>query len=280
MSSVTRSDDVGVAPSSALSRPVPANAGISVLRRRRLGHRLLRHQWDRKASSWDSDASPLLGRVVSAVLAAADARPGMTAVDLGCGTGSLALELARMGVQVIAVDISPVMIARLREKAARAGLDCISCVVGAVQGFDLPEASVDLVVSNYALHHLRNNEKEVLVRSVARWLRPGGRFVVGDMMFGRGRTARDWGIIGSKAALLARRGPGGLWRVAKNLVRFGLRIGEHPAELPTWERYLREAGFVDVSARALIAEAGVAVATKPKPTDPGRRQGLPARPGR
>lgn len=236
-----------------------------MLRQRGFGHRLLRHQWDKKASSWDNDASPLLGRVVSAVLEAAEARPGMTAVDLGSGTGSLALELARVGVQVIAVDISPVMMGRLREKAALAGLDGISCVVGPVEGFDLPEASADLVVSNYALHHLRNSEKEALVRSAARWLRPGGRFVVGDMMFGRGRTARDWGIIGSKAALLARRGPGGCWRVAKNLVRFGLRIGEHPAGLPTWERYLRQAGFVDVSARPLIAEAGVAVATKPTP---------------
>ena len=135
---------------------VEASLGEESISKRRgaLGQRLLRRHWDRKATSWDRAASPSLEGVVSAVLEAARPRPGTTAVDLGCGTGSLSLALARQGLNVIAVDISPAMLECLQEKASRAGLAGITCVVAAVEHFDLPPAKVDLVVSNYAFHFL------------------------------------------------------------------------------------------------------------------------------
>ena len=181
-------------------------------RRGALGHRLLRRHWDGKATSWDRGASPSLEGVVSAVLEAAHPRPGTTAVGLGCGTGSLSVALAGQGLGVIAVDISSAMLECLQEKASRSGLAGIRCVVAALEHSDLPRANVDLVVSNYAFHFLRNRDEEKLLQTAAIWLRPGGRLVVGDMMFGRGGTARDWEIMSSKAARLARdvgRGAGG-----------------------------------------------------------------------
>jgi ubiquinone/menaquinone biosynthesis C-methylase UbiE len=223
---------------------------------------LLQRTWDRRAGTWDHGGSPGLERVVQAVLSASGARPGAKAVDLGCGTGSLALELARRGVEVTAVDISPAMVGQLREKAALAGLLGVSGVVCAIERFDVPPESVDLVVSNYALHHLSDADKALLVRRVLGWLKPGGRLVVGDMMFGRGKSARDWEIIASKVAVLARRGPQGWWRVVKNLVRFGLRLQERPVDMHTWESYLLRAGFSDVTVRPVVAEAGVASGTK------------------
>ena len=184
--------------------------GEEVIPKRRgaLGHRLLRRHWDRKATFWDQEASPSLERVVSAVLEAAHPRPGTTAVDLGCGTGRLSIALARQGLNVIAVDISPAMLVCLQEKASRAGVAGITCVAAPVEHFDIAPVKVDLVVSSYAFHFLRNRDKEKLLQTAACWLRPGGRLVVGDMMFGRGGTARDWEIMSSKAARLARRGPG------------------------------------------------------------------------
>ncbi len=83
------------------------------------------------------------------------------------------------------------------------------------------------------------------------------------MMFGRGGSARDWEIMSSKAARLARRGPGGWWRIGKNLVRFSLRFGAHPRGIHEWERCLNEAGLADVSVRSVVVEAGVAAGTKP-----------------
>ena len=225
-------------------------------------YNFLQRTWDRRAGSWDHGASPGLERVVNAVLEATGARPGTKAVDLGCGTGSLALPLARQGVEVTAVDISKAMVGQLREKAALAGLQGVNCVVCPVEHFDLDPESVDFVVSNYALHHLRDPDKELLVRRALGWLRPGGRLVIGDMMFGRGKSARDWEIVGSKVAVLAKRGPGGWWRLAKNLVRFGLRLQERPVDMQTWEAYFRRAGFSEVSVVPVVAEAGVASGTK------------------
>jgi SAM-dependent methyltransferase len=118
-------------------------------------------------------------------------------------------------------------------------------------------------VSNYALHHLRDADKRDLVAAVAEWLRPGGKFVVGDMMFGRGGTARDRTVIASKVLALARRGPAGWWRVAKNLVRFGLRLQERPVTMDRWQRYFEAAGLTAVRAFPVVAEAAVVVGTKP-----------------
>ncbi len=264
----TRSD----VPASAGSSEAPASSGeplsseALVLRQGGFRHRRLRHSWDLKARTWDHGASPDLEAVVQAVLdkaQGAQGAQGLTAVDVGCGTGSLTLPLAAMGAQVIAVDVSSVMIAQLREKAAGGGLRNVTCVLGPVEDFDLPPESVDLVVSNYALHHLRDGDKEKLVRSASRWLRPGGRFVAGDIMLGRGRTRRDREIIVSKASVFLRRGLPGWWRLAKNLVRFGLHVGERPVDMMTWQSYLRRAGFCDVSAEPVVSEAGVVAGTKP-----------------
>lgn len=240
-----------------MTSPAPLGTHLGNLR-----HNRLQRNWDRRAPTWDHGGATGLERVVKAVLDTANGRPGAKAVDLGCGTGSLALALAHQGVEVTAVDISPEMVAQLREKAALEGLSGVSCLVCPIEQFDLPQGSVDLVVSNYALHHLRDQDKEELVRRALGWLRPGGRLVVGDMMFGRGKSPRDWAIIATKVRVLARRGPAGWWRVAKNIVRFGLRVQERPVDMQAWESYFRRAGFSDVVVRPVVAEACVVSGTK------------------
>lgn len=174
------------------------------------------------------------------------------------------MELARRGAVVTAVDLSRAMVERLERKAADAGLTAVNGIVAPVEHLELAPTSVDLVVSNYALHHLRDRDKESVVRNAAVWLRPGGRLVVGDMMFGRGSTSRDRAIIRSKARTLAARGPAGWWRLTKNVVRFGLRIQERPVAMEGWTRYLEEAGFTDVIAVPVVAEAAVVTGTKPQ----------------
>lgn len=218
--------------------------------------------WDRRAHSWDH-AAVGLGVVVETVMSKAAVERGMVVVDLGAGTGSLSLPLAALGATVTAVDISPKMIALLEAKAKEDGLDGITAVVEKVEVLDLPESSVDVVVSNYALHHLRDTDKEQVVVNAARWLRPGGRLVVGDMMFGRGSTARDREVLRSKARVMLRRGPAGWWRLVKNLARFGLRVQERPVPIDRWISYFEKAGFSAVSSTALVDEAAVVVGTKP-----------------
>jgi 2-polyprenyl-3-methyl-5-hydroxy-6-metoxy-1,4-benzoquinol methylase len=225
--------------------------------------RLQRRVWNRRAASWDHEGAPGLERVVEAVVREIGPRPGMAAVDLGCGTGQVALVLARAGATVTAVDVSPEMIERLQGKVERDGIDGVVGVVAPIEQFRMPSGHADVVVSNYALHHLRDGDKRRLVLAVTDWLRPGGKFVVGDMMFGRGLSARDRSVIGAKIVTLARRGPAGWWRVAKNVARFGLRLQERPVTIERWRQYFEEAGLTQVTGYPVVAEAAVVVGTKP-----------------
>jgi ubiquinone/menaquinone biosynthesis C-methylase UbiE len=225
--------------------------------------RLQRFVWDRRAQSWDHGGVLGLEKIINAVLDAAEVGEGAAAVDLGCGTGQLSLPLAQRGARVTAVDISANMIDLLNQKARAAGVPNVTGMVSTVEQLDLPAGSVDLVVSNYALHHLHDRDKERAVAAAYRWLKPGGRLVIGDMMFGRGGTARDRAIIGSKVTTMVKRGPGGWWRLAKNVGRFTLRFQERPVSIETWKSYYARAGFRDIVAVPVVAEAAVVAGTKP-----------------
>jgi ubiquinone/menaquinone biosynthesis C-methylase UbiE len=203
-------------------------------------------------------------RVRDRLLALAGPRPDDACVDLGAGTGFAALELAPLVDSVLAVDISPAMAESLAARAAQAGLRNVRTEVADLRTFGLPPASVDLVVSSYALHHLRDADKRALAAEAARWLRPGGRIVVADMMFGRGTTRRDREILRAKTTAFTVRGPAGWWRIAKNLTRYGLGVGhEHPAAPQFWQLALRDAGFTDVRFEQVVAEAGIVSGTRP-----------------
>jgi 2-polyprenyl-3-methyl-5-hydroxy-6-metoxy-1,4-benzoquinol methylase len=228
-----------------------------------LAIRLGRRVWDRRAHLWDSHRSSGLHRVVEAVLHASEPCAGAVAIDLGCGTGQLTLPLARRGAAVTGVDVSPKMVQLLEEKARAAHLPSVTAEVRAIEHLSFPAESVDLVVSNYALHHLADRDKAAVVRAAAGWLRPGGRVVVGDMMFGRGASSRDREIILAKVVAMLRRGPAGWWRIAKNVVRFTFRVQEQPVSIETWVRYFEGAGLQSVTATPVVGEAAVVVGVKP-----------------
>ena len=118
-------------------------------------------------------------------------------------------------------------------------------------------------MTNYTLHHLRDADKALLMNRSFEWLRPGGRLVIGDMMFGRGGSSEDRAIYASKAKSFVRRGPAGWWRLAKNVARFSLRVREKPMTAQQWERLVRAARYEGISSRRIVAEACVVTATRP-----------------
>jgi len=220
--------------------------------------------WDRRVADWHTHVTSDSGfdKVRDRLIAISAPASSDACVDLGAGTGFVALTLAPLADSVLAVDVSPAMAESLAGNAAQTGLLNVRTEVADLRTFQLPAASVDLIVSSYALHHLRDEDKRVLVAAAARWLRPGGRIVVADMMFGRGATRRDREILRHKVAALAARGPAGWWRIAKNLTRYGLGVGhEHPAAPEFWQLALRDAGFTDVRFEPVIAEAAIVSGT-------------------
>lgn len=212
-----------------------------------------------------SDHHPPTGleKVTAAVLAAANPQPGDYVIDIGCGTGSLTLPLAESGALVLAVDSSDGLVGRLTDRARDRGLSVSEVAAAPIQHLSLPPGSADLVVTSYAMHHLRNADKDQLIAAAYEWLRPGGTLVLADMMFGRGRTRSDRAIIRSKVRRLASRGIGGWWRIIKNSYRFLFRVRERPVSIGAWTAMLARAGFTGITAASIVAEAGLVTGRRP-----------------
>jgi ubiquinone/menaquinone biosynthesis C-methylase UbiE len=101
-------------------------------------------------------------------------RPGLTILDVGCGTGFLTVELAqRCGptAKVIAVDPWPAAMNRLRRKLASLGLDNVELLEQDASTLDLPAASVDLVVSNLGINNFE--EPAAVLGTLHRLAKPG-----------------------------------------------------------------------------------------------------------
>ncbi len=225
---------------------------------------MLRKDWDKHVVQAEEVArTPGFRELRDVILELAGPRSGDRVLDLGAGTGLLTLSVAPRAERVWSLDISGAMCEYLRAKAASAGAENVQTIHGSAVSVPLMDASVELVVSNYCFHHLTRQEKERALGEVERVLVPGGRFVMGDMMFGVGLgRARDRQVIGRKALAMLAKGPAGLLRLLTNAVRVTFGRGERPARADWWETALADTGFVGVSVRPMAHEGGVATARK------------------
>ncbi len=119
-------------------------------------------------------------------------KPGDAVLDVGCGTGDLALVLARRvgsGGTVTGIDASPEMIARASQKARRKGA-AIDFRLEPVQALSFPDQSFDGVISSLAFHHFPADLRGQALANIARVLKPGGQVCIIDMMPSSGH--RQW----------------------------------------------------------------------------------------
>lgn len=108
--------------------------------------------------------------------------PGEAVLDIGCGTGTLAIAAKRrVGDEglVSGVDASPAMYARAVKKARKAGLE-IDFRNALAEGLPFPNAHFDVVLSTLMLHHLPGNTRIECAREIRRVLKPGGRVLAID----------------------------------------------------------------------------------------------------
>jgi ubiquinone/menaquinone biosynthesis C-methylase UbiE len=106
-----------------------------------------------------------------------------TLVDLGAGTGRLALAAAPQVRRVVAVDVSPVMQSLLRRRAADAGVSNIECVQAGFLSYEHTGPPADAVFTRNALHQLPDFWKAVALDRIANLLRPGGVLRLHDLIF-------------------------------------------------------------------------------------------------
>jgi ubiquinone/menaquinone biosynthesis C-methylase UbiE len=102
-------------------------------------------------------------------------------LDLGCGTGTLAMQVKQRapGADVVGLDADPEMLARAREKAERAGVE-VTLTEGMSNELPFEDGSFDRVLSTLFFHHLDPEPKRQTAREIARVLRTGGELHVAD----------------------------------------------------------------------------------------------------
>ncbi|MFB6141442.1 MAG: class I SAM-dependent methyltransferase [Halosimplex sp.] len=139
-------------------------------------------RFDEIAADYDDSESEEYRACASLVVEYAAPGPDDTVLDLGTGTGAIALGLAEDAGRVIGRDISEGMLERAREKAGERGLETVEFGEGRFRDPNVPaDADVDVVTTNFAMHHLSDDEKREAIDVIAA-LEPR-RIVLGDVMF-------------------------------------------------------------------------------------------------
>ena len=127
--------------------------------------------WWRRGDKWRRD---LLDRL--------DLRPGQTALDVGSGTGHLALALADRvtpGGSVEGVDPAKEMVDRAMRNNRRRSRP-VTFIVARAQQLPFPDESFDAVTCTLALHHVARGDRAAAVAEMQRVLRPGGRVLIAE----------------------------------------------------------------------------------------------------
>src|SRR5229473_4220597 len=173
--------------------------------------------WGRRAAGFDADFGHSIrtaaeraawDRILDLVVGG---RGPLDALDAGCGTGFLSLELAARGHRVSGIDFAPAMLAAARRKAAAQRLS-VHFEEGDAEQLPFPPGSFDLVISRHVLWTLPH--PEAAIDEWIRVLRPGGRLVVLDGQFDPGflvepsqnaRTSDEYAAIGDRLPFLGGR---------------------------------------------------------------------------
>jgi len=129
---------------------------------------------------WGMREEAVKGRLIER----ANIQPGQRVLDLGCGTGTLAVMLKRSSpeAQVTGLDADEQVLAIARTKAERSNVQ-IKLDHGLAYELPYPDGSFDVVLSSFVIHHLNSSDKLRAFQEVRRVLRPGGWFHILD--FGR-----------------------------------------------------------------------------------------------
>jgi arsenite methyltransferase len=150
------------------------------------------------------DAATLASLGCGNPVAVAELRPGETVLDLGSGGGiDVLLSARRVGPdgRAIGLDMTDDMLELARRNASEAGVANVEFVKGTIESMPLPDASVDVVISNCVINLAA--DKDAVFREIARVLRPGGRMGVSDVVSEDGLDEAERAERGSWAACYA-----------------------------------------------------------------------------
>lgn len=136
----------------------------------------IREAWDAVATGFDEFVTPKSVTMGEEALSRVDLRPGIRFLDVAAGTGALSIPAARRGAHVLATDIAPTMIERLKARARAEGLSNLEGVVMNGVALDFDDDTFDVVASQNGVSLFP--DLEAGLNQLVRVTRPGGRVLI------------------------------------------------------------------------------------------------------
>jgi ubiquinone/menaquinone biosynthesis C-methylase UbiE len=140
---------------------------------------LIRARFTRTAEAFGDYAVSYRVRFAESLMRLVGAGSDDLVIDLACGPGTLALRFAPQVRRVYALDLTPAMLSRARQTAAKDLLANLEFTLGDAQALPFPDRSLDIAVTSYSLHHIPDPAR--VVGEMARVVKPGGRVGIIDI---------------------------------------------------------------------------------------------------
>ena len=132
--------------------------------------------WNAIAAGYDTFVTGPGRQIAEDALRLAGLQPGMRVLDVASGSGAASIPAARLGAHVVAVDLSPNMIERLRARAREQGLTNMEASVMDGHALDLSDSTFDIAISQFGVMLFADLPRGL--REMARVTKPGGKVVL------------------------------------------------------------------------------------------------------
>ena len=228
---------------------------------------------------WSNEYDQTLGkmkrhhRLLDLAVRLSGVRDGERILDVGCGTGLLSLKFIREAdCQVTAIDSSPDMQAIFKNKIEALSLsDRITCLPGDAASPRFKDQTFDVVSSTVALHHIQ--DKLPMIRKIFAVLKPGGRFVLGDVDLDTTGDHSDIRRLGHILDFLREEwmqamkdaGIDAFNRMYDNGKKHVFNIGEYCISFAQWKAHCKQSGFIKLAVHPIAKDSRFKVLVGYKP---------------
>jgi ubiquinone/menaquinone biosynthesis C-methylase UbiE len=136
----------------------------------------IQNAWNNIAVGFDAFVTPINTELAEKALRLVGLQSGMRFLDVAAGSGALSIPAARLGAQVLATDISPAMVERLRARADKEGLSNLEISVMDGQALELEEGSFDISGSQHGVSLFPDMPRGL--REMVRVTKPEGKVLI------------------------------------------------------------------------------------------------------